>query len=493
MTRRAVQISGLVAVLGACLGAQCRTEPVVAPDSGPRPVLVDTVVVRSRTVRDVVRATGTGVAHRTTVVSAEVAGTLATLDVEIGQRLAKDDLVAAIKEESFRIAQARATAMRDSAKAAFGQATKDKAREKARVDNKALFEEKLRTARFLEAIAIADRDQAASLHRDAKRRHERQRALMAKGVANQADVDDARDAEESARARLAAGQKRVDQSQEHLRRQEAVFADPLLSREALDQASAQLDAARAKLASAQADLDAAAKSLRDCRIVAPFAGRIAQKHVERGQWVAPGAPIVTLVDVSKVKLIVGLSDVDFVRIRPGTPATVAVDALAGPPIAAAVSRVGPTGSTDTGTFVAEIDVKNAAADRSLLPGMIARVELTVATYPDAIVVPPDAVLDHEGARSVFVIARERATPKDKGKTKPPPERVIARRREVTVARALGSGALIAAGLRAGDEVVVLGQRSLRDGMPVRVRVTARAGAAGPPADPPRPDTLEGTP
>lgn len=493
MTRPAAQLGCLALVLGACLGAKCRTEPVIAPDTGPRPLLVDTFIVQPRRVRDVVRATGVVEAARTTVVSAEVAGTVATFDIQIGQSLGKGDLVAAIDDESYRIDQARATALRDAAKAALGQATQDHARETARVANKTLFEEKLRTARFLEAIALADRNQATSLHRDTKRRLERQQALFRKGVASQGDLDDARDAEESARARLEASQKRLDQAQEHQRRQDAVFASPLLSREALDQAAAQLAAARAKLASAQADLDAAAKTLRDCRIAAPFAARIAEKHVELGQRVAPGTPIATLVDVSRVKLAVGLPDVDFVRIRVGTPATIAVDARPGPKRTEAVARVAPTASTDTGTFVAEIDVANNGGKQPLLPGMIARVELTIATYPHAIVVPHDAVLDDEGARSVFVIARERATPKDKGKKKPPPEGVTARRREVTVARILSNGALIAAGLRAGDEVVVLGQRSLRDGAAVRVRVTAGASAAGPDTPTPPQDSEEGTP
>ena len=456
MTRAAPPLAGLLVALVACLGADCGQQRPPEVAEGPRRALVDVVRVDARDVDDVARATAAVEPFSTSDLSAEVAGTIAALDVEIGQPLAKGDLVAAIDDEAYRIAVQRATAVRDGAKAAVAEATQNHAREHERFDSKLLFEQPLRVARFLRTIALADRNTAAATHRDAKRKLARARELSGKGVTAQSDLDAAVDAEEAARERVGAAETRLKQADDAVERQEKVFASPLLSRGALDTAATQLAAAKAQAASAQADLDAAATSLRDCRILAPFAGQIASKHVELGQRVAPGSPVATLVDVSRVKLAVGLPDIDRVRVRAGTPATVAVDAYPGLVREGAVAHLAPVAAEDTGTFTVELIIANGD-DRPLLPGMMARVGLLLDRYRDAILVPRDAVVPHGDGHAVYVVASQN------------PGGPVARRRTVTVARTLGTRALIASGLEPGDRVIVLGHRAVRDAMPVRVR------------------------
>lgn len=493
MSRPAPTTCCLLLALAACVATACRDREAKAPPHvAPRPVLVDTLTVQPRPALDVVRATGSVEPVRRTVLSAEVAGTVTALPIDVGQRMKAGQVVATIDDESYRIAVQRATALRDVAKADVEQARQERAREQERFDNKTLFEEALRDARFRRTVAQADRDLAVANHRDAGRKLAHTLALSRKGVASQSALDAARDAEASAAARLDAARASLEQAGERLKRQEAVFASALLSRRALDTAAARLAGAQARLHSAQADLDAALKSLRDCRIAAPFAGEIADKLVEVGHRVAPGTPVATLVDVARVKLATGLPDVDRVRIRKGAEATIAVDAYPGMVRRGKVSAVAPAASEDTGVFLVEITIDNPADDRPLIPGMIARIELLARRYGRAIVVPRHALLADGTKRYVYVVEQQAA---GKGTAA---EQAVARRRDVVVARTIGDHALIAGGLAAGTHVVVLGQQSLRDGAAIRLRATpappAQASAglvtrAGPPS---KPTSSEGT-
>ena len=100
----------------------------------------------------------------------------------------------------------------------------------------------------------------------------------------------------------------------------------------------------------------------------------------------------------------------------------------------------------------EVLVENQGSKR-LLPGMFARAHIPVRTYPKAILIPRTSVLSESGGPAVFVADIEHG---------------IARRRPVTIARTFGSRHLIRRGLQAGDLLVIMGQRLLRDGATIRV-------------------------
>jgi multidrug efflux pump subunit AcrA (membrane-fusion protein) len=105
--------------------------------------------------------------------------------------------------------------------------------------------------------------------------------------------------------------------------------------------------------------------------------------------------------------------------------------------------------------------------------MFARVELRVRSYDDAIVVPRDALTREQGADVAYVVAADGE------------QGAVARRRAVAVAHLAGSEAVVASGLEPGDQVILIGRRALRDGLPVRVRR-----GDGSPAPAQRPSTKE---
>ena len=276
---------------------------------------------------------------------------------------------------------------------------------------------------------------------------------------------------------------------------EIAAVDPTDYRLALDQASAQADRAardrdrnRPLLVSggiAPADMDhleaaarqgaaaadLAKKRLADTRLAAPITGIVARRAIEVGSSVAPGQPAFTIVDLDPVRVHVGVPEADIGHITENVPASVRIPAL-DTSFTGHVSLIGVVADPTTRSYTVEISVPNPA--RRLRAGMVAEATITTGRTRDVLMVPASAVVHDagvDGTTVVYVVDRDAS-------------RVHARR--VTTGVGLGDSLEIAAGLSAGDRVVVAGQQRLRDGARIRLANSpavqpsnARSGAVQP--------------
>ncbi|MCC4594770.1 HlyD family secretion protein [Xanthomonas campestris pv. phormiicola] len=159
-------------------------------------------------------------------------------------------------------------------------------------------------------------------------------------------------------------------------------------------ASAQLDQARAGLQQAQADADQAQVAMEDTRLTARIDGRIGDKTVQVGQFVAAGTRLMSVVPVDALYLSANFKETQVGLMRPGQPARIEVDALSGVELDGVVESIAPgTGSqfallppeNATGNFtkvVQRVPVRirlkaGAEARKVLVPGM--SVTVTVDT------------------------------------------------------------------------------------------------------------------
>jgi membrane fusion protein (multidrug efflux system) len=122
-----------------------------------------------------------------------------------------------------------------------------------------------------------------------------------------------------------------------------------------------------------------------------------------------------------------------------------------------VSRVAPVFDPATRTAEMEIEVPNPGY--RLKPGMYARVQLTVDTRPNALIVPSNAVVDFDGKRGVFVAAPREGEPQRQDG----PPVMTARFRPVQTGISDGTQVEITAGLNDGVRVITTGATALRDG------------------------------
>ena len=168
-----------------------------------------------------------------------------------------------------------------------------------------------------------------------------------------------------------------------------------------------------------------------------------------------GQPVAELVDISRVKIDAGFSEIEAKHIEKGRKAQISVDAFPDQKFEGEVDYVGSVVDPLTRTFSAKIAIDNKA--NLLKAGMSARVRIVIGTYPGALTVPVGALL-REGEKS-YVFAVEKA---GEGAA------LIARKREVEAGIPGRDVVQLRSGLRKDEVVVVRGMEKLSDGARVRI-------------------------
>ena len=239
-----------------------------------------------------------------------------------------------------------------------------------------------------------------------------------------------------------------------------LFERQLISRQTYDDTEARYQAAEAQVDLAQAQLLAAKSRLDELKInvgnttlTSPVNGFVASRTLDPGAWVTPNSSFLSLVDISKVRLIANVIEKDLRRIQIGQQAEVEVDAYPGEKFAGRISHMAPI--LDPATRTAQIEVEIANASFRLKPGMYAKVNFIVDKRENTLLVPSSAVVDFAGKRGVFLPAEGNLA------TFRPIEPGVTTSDLVEVVAGLGEGEKIittgAAALREGDRIVLPGQ------------------------------------
>lgn len=183
----------------------------------------------------------------------------------------------------------------------------------------------------------------------------------------------------------------------------------------------------------------------------PVDGVITARNYDRGDLYSAGAPIYVVEQIRPVKLYVGISEVEYTKIRKNDSVTITVDAYPGKTFSGKVNRIYPTIDPLTHTFKVEIIVDNNY--RSLRPGMFARVKVLFGVNRNP-VIPDIAVVKQTGSgeRFVYVLRND-------GTVSYVP---------VVLGRRMDSEYEVLEGLSEGDRIVTKGQVRLKDGIKVTV-------------------------
>ena len=254
-----------------------------------------------------------------------------------------------------------------------------------------------------------------------------------------------------AEATLAQASSDLDLANAELARSQKLATSQISSASDLERRQNTQQVALAVKRAAQASLRAARDRLSQRTLLAPFDGVLRTFDCEVGEYVSPGQRIGELLDVSRVRVSIGLRDRDVIAVRPGMRAEVRVDARGGEVHAGTVLRVAAAADSATRKFPVQLEIENG--EGSLMPGMVARVELELGSQSQAILLPKEAVLDDFGLPFVYVVHAE------------PGVASVVRRRRVTVQEVpfQPSTLAITQGLSSGERIAVTSLRQLRDG------------------------------
>jgi RND family efflux transporter MFP subunit len=208
---------------------------------------------------------------------------------------------------------------------------------------------------------------------------------------------------------------------------------------------------QSKVAQAKSQLEVAKKNLADCRLVAPVGGIIGKKLVGAGETALPSQAVVTILDISSVKVKVSIPEAEISGITASTPTTINVEAAQKQMNGGRIEK-GVQADALTHTYEVRINVQNA--DRKLLPGMVASVSLT-----------PSPSLSGEGDYSLPITCIQKAVDGSLFVWTVAADST-AHRSKVSTGETMGNRVAITEGLDLGQRVVTDGYQKLSEGTKV---------------------------
>lgn len=198
------------------------------------------------------------------------------------------------------------------------------------------------------------------------------------------------------------GQVTLRMAKINLDRMKRLRASGDVSQAQLDQAQNAFDRAKTGIELARAQTAQVGRQLGNYWVRAPFAGVLAKRPINVGDYVSPGSPVFTVVEMKRVKVVVGLDPTEGLLLKRGMPAQVSVKTIRGPLVRQAkVHLVRPLADATTRRVEVELAVDNQ--DLMLKPGVVAQVEIPLAAPEQRLLVPADAVVELLGWRYVYVV------------------------------------------------------------------------------------------
>ena len=204
---------------------------------------------------------------------------------------------------------------------------------------------------------------------------------------------------------------------------------------------------QSKVAQAKSQLAVAKKNLADCRLVAPVSGIIGRKYVGAGETAMPSQAVVTILDISSVKVKASIPETEIGSISANTSSIIRVEAT-GQSFEGGRIEKGVQADALTHTYDIRINVANAG--RQLLPGMVASVQFkaSAGNSQGRVLIPVTSIQKKtDGSLFVWTVGNDST----------------AHRTTVTIGETTGNSVTVSTGLESGQRIVTEGYQKLSEG------------------------------
>jgi RND family efflux transporter MFP subunit len=171
--------------------------------------------------------------------------------------------------------------------------------------------------------------------------------------------------------------------------------------------------------------------------------------VSSGEMVAPSVPLLSIIDVSRIFVKVGISEKDISKVKEGQTVHLEIDAFPEEKFQGEIVSKGVAVDQMSKTLEVKIEVLKPEVDIPV--GVFARGDILVKTNQDALLIPTSALTRKKDGIYVYVIEEE-----------------IARQKEVVLGIIQDERVEILDGLSEKEEIIVLGNQELEDGLKVDV-------------------------
>ena len=245
-----------------------------------------------------------------------------------------------------------------------------------------------------------------------------------------------------AKSQVLSAENNLKISRLNLKSDKDLFENGDISELAYETSLLDVKTAEANHLSALASLSLMEKNYNDTRIMSPISGHISRKYIELGTMVNPNMPVYRVVDLSSLKIELGIPQSLISKVTVGSRANVTISALGDQQFEGSVRFVSPQAEENTGAFTTEIHIKNSP-EMSIKAGMTAQIDLTLMESVDQLAIPDYALVNKEDGIYVYKIQSE-----------------IAKLTPVSISGTFGSQVFIQEGVTEGDTIVVVGMKSL---------------------------------
>jgi len=211
----------------------------------------------------------------------------------------------------------------------------------------------------------------------------------------------------------------------------------------------QMEDSEARLNTAKTRLKELKRKYKKTKIYAPFSGTVSKIFVRKSELVPAGKPVIELINIDKVSVNVGISEMDIVRIKLYQEVIAYVDSYPLVKFFGEVTSISDKADPFSKKFPLKVTIKNS--DRKLKEGMSAGVEIITGHLKNCLVAPSIAVLKDGDMEFVYKIRGNKAV-KQQIKTGLQSNKIVQ----------------IQEGLSEGEQVIVKGHHFIMEGDEVKI-------------------------
>src|SRR5438105_8791735 len=379
----AAAFTGLAFGLSSCKSDYPSSSRAATSDPKSAPRQVKTATVTELPIGETVTVNGTLAAFDHVTVGMKVPGRLQTISIDLGSVVHKGQSIAQLEPQDYKLRVQQAEAALAQARARLGLSPDG-------ADDRVSTEE---TGTVRQAKAVLE---------DAKLKRDRAAKLVLQGITPRAEYD-------TVDSEYKVALSRYQDGLEEIRNRQGL------------------------LAQRRSELALAKQQLADTLVYSPLDGVVQEKKASVGEYLAAGAPVVSVVRIDPLRLRVDVPERESHSIRMGQSVRVTVegdmDSYLG-----YIKRLSPTISEQNRVLSVEADVRN---NGRLRPGAFVKAEIVTNQTNTAVTVPSTALVTFAGIDKVIIVENGKALEKT-----------------VTVGRRGSDWLEIKAGVNVGQTVVV---------------------------------------
>lgn len=293
----------------------------------------------------------------------KIPGTVKKVNVSLGDRVRKGDVLFVIDDEDIRVQINQAQAALSSAKANYNLSV-----------NGTLTSQVEQLESSVAAYEIQYEDLMKNL--------EDMRRLYEAGAVSKADLDKLEVSADSLKLQLDTARKSLELTQGNV-------------------SSGTREVAKAGIGQAQAGLDTARNQLKHTQVKSEIDGVINSINVSEGMTVAPQMSVMSIADEDELKLKLQVSEEAVQHIEEGTRAYIRIDSIFDRDITAVVSGVSKV--ADPQTLLYPVEIKLGSQGGQIKPGMFASAKIVLEKKQSVLAVPIDAVIYKEDESFVYTV------------------------------------------------------------------------------------------